>query len=144
MMGKKRMQKAEPPQLIIVEYGKKFAGTISGMYIQTTGPRESPKLIMQRNRPIKIKVTDRAGVPLAEKPKAMMKFVMTAPIVPNCKIIFLPYLPNRKELITAVATCSKFMIDGRMALKDWRLPEAISPAYVETALMPTNCCKSER
>ena len=46
MMGKKRMQKAEPPQLIIVEYGKNVAGTISGMYIQTIGPRESPKLIM--------------------------------------------------------------------------------------------------
>lgn len=50
--------------------------------------------------------TDRSGDDLLiMNPKPMIKVVIVAPIVPNCKICFLPYLVNRNELIIAVTTC---------------------------------------
>ncbi len=63
-----------------------------------------------------------------EKPKAIIRLVIIAPIVPYCRISFLPYFLRRKELITAVATCSKLIIDGRTDLNDYKFPLAISPA----------------
>jgi hypothetical protein len=46
MIGNKRMLRAEPPQLTIVENGKKSGSTIYGMYIQTMGPKLRLKLAM--------------------------------------------------------------------------------------------------
>ncbi len=79
-----------------------------------------------------------------KNPTPMMKFVIIAPMVPYCKISFLPYFFNKNELMRAVTTCSKLTIEGSIALKDDRFPSAISPAYVATALIPTNCCKRDK
>lgn len=75
---------ADPPQFIIVEKGKKFGRTISGIYIQTIGPSERPKLAMKVNRPNRIKTTDALGYDLfMKKPNAIIRFVMTDPMTPT-------------------------------------------------------------
>jgi hypothetical protein len=76
-----------------------------------------------------MRATDSLGdEPIMKKPMPMMKLVMMAPMVPYCKISFLPYFFNRNELMMAVTTCSKLTIEGSMGLKEERFPSAISPA----------------
>ena len=89
--------------------------------------------------------TERSGDDLLSiNPNPIMNVVREAPIVPNCKISFRPYLVSRNELIIDVTTCQKFIMDGKLALYSCRLPLAISPAQVDTALIPAICCRSER
>lgn len=100
------MHKADPPQLTIVEYGRKFGFTISGIYIQTIGPRDSPKLAIKVKRPSRIKKTDAAGFNFwIKKPIAMTRLVITDPITPAWRIVFLPYLVIREDPMRQVATC---------------------------------------
>jgi hypothetical protein len=83
IMGNRSMLIADPPQFIIVENGKKFGSTISGIYIQTIGPRDSPKLAMKVNRPNRMNTTDALGFDLLMKnPIAIIRFVTTDPITP--------------------------------------------------------------
>lgn len=84
MIGKSNRQRAEPPQFSMVEYGKKLAQTIYGIYIQTIGPSDSPKLAIKQNNPIKIKNSENDGdKELMKNPTDIMKVVTIAPIVPN-------------------------------------------------------------
>jgi hypothetical protein len=106
MIGNSKIHKADPPQLTIVENGKKLASTIYGIYIQTIGPRENPKFIMYRKSPSKIRKTEKLGdYLLIINPKPIRKLVREAPIVPNCSIYLRPYLVSKNELIIAVTTC---------------------------------------
>ena len=92
--------------MTIVENGKNSASTIYGIYIQTTGPREKPKFIIYKKSPNKIRKTERSGdYLLSINPNPIMNVVREAPIVPNCKISFRPYLVSRNELIIDVTTC---------------------------------------
>lgn len=96
------------------------------MYIQTIGPSDSPKFAMKQNSPINTKNTDILGeLSIKKKPIAMMRLVTTAPAVPACRIVFLPYFDSKAELIRAVMTCSRLIIDGRTGLKDDKFPSAI-------------------
>jgi hypothetical protein len=50
--------------------------------------------------------TERSGDDLLSiNPNPIMNVVREAPIVPNCKISFRPYLVSRNELIIDVTTC---------------------------------------
>lgn len=63
--------------------------------------------------------TDNLGDDAVMKnPNPIIKLVITAPIVPYCKISFLPYFFSKNELMMVVATCSKLTIDGSTARKD--------------------------
>jgi hypothetical protein len=96
------------------------------MYIHTIGPSDSPKFAMKQNNPSNTKNTDIFGeLSIKKKPKAIMRLVTTAPAVPTCRIVFLPYLESKAELIRAVMTCSRLIIEGRTGLKDDRFPSAI-------------------
>lgn len=46
IIGNNKILIAEAPQFTIVEYGKNSGLTISGIYIQTIGPKLKPKLII--------------------------------------------------------------------------------------------------
>ena len=76
------------------------------MYIQTIGPSEKPKFIIYKKRPNRIRKTEMSGDDLLiMNPNPIIKVVIVAPIVPNCKICLRPYLVSRKELTIAVITC---------------------------------------
>jgi len=76
------------------------------MYIQTIGPRESPKFAMKLNKPTRMRITDMFGFDsFIKNPTAIIRFVMTDPMTPPWRIVFLPNLVSRDELIKQVATC---------------------------------------
>lgn len=50
MIGKRRTTIMHPAQLVIVVNGTHFAYKNYGIYIQTTGPKVKPKVIVKQNR----------------------------------------------------------------------------------------------
>ena len=69
---------------------------ISGIYNQTTGPKESPKSAIKIINPLIIKTDANVfELPWIIKPMPIITNEIIATKVPNCKIVFLPNLVNK-------------------------------------------------
>ena len=131
-------------QFAAVEKGTIFGWTISGMYSQTTGPRDNPKTIMKANNPNRIrKLAKLLLAPssdfLMKNPIAMITHEHPSPMLPACRMIFLPNLVSKYPVNNVAANCSKFKIDGKYGLTAGRTYPATLPPYATTELMPENC-----
>jgi hypothetical protein len=106
IIGKKNITIKAPIQFIIVEYGIIFGWTISGIYNQTTGPSESPKLAKNNTSPPIINTFESSTFDsLIKHPIAIIPFDTNDPKHPACKIVLLPSLESRKDVAKAAKTC---------------------------------------
>ena len=132
-------------QFVAVEKGIIFGWTISGMYNHTTGPRDTPKTAIYRNKPRRIKSWPASLLNcLSNKNPRNSKALLIAAIkVPNWRIVFLPKVNSKNPVAKVPRTCSKLRRDGMRAesypsITFW----AMSPPYMTKALIPDICWRA--
>lgn len=90
-IGKNIVIREATVQLARVLKAIRFGYNISGMYSQTTGPKESPKSAIKITRPpITITFPADSALSLTKNPIPISSSEMTATRVPPCRIVFLP------------------------------------------------------
>lgn len=106
-------------QLESVEKGIISGYTISAMYSQTTGPKDSPKLAIKITNPTIIKILPALlSLDLIRKPTATINNEITEVSVPNCNIIFLPNFAKMMLEIKLARNDSKLRMTGMTLAMD--------------------------
>ena len=78
---------------------------------------------------------------LTKNPTATIVKESTNTSVPYWKMVFLPNLYNKYEVVKEVRTCSKFKSTGIRLAWSGRICATILDPNPTTELIPVNCCK---